>query len=438
MESQFNIKPATRTSGGMTYTTPSSTSLKGGLWGAIMKAKNKQAKQSQSAPAAEQKNSWPNIRKGINPYVVGAVKGSFFGNNGNRQAPTTEPKVPYGKNPDGSSMNPNYGQGRYPRDTETNANLVDPWAAGVDTSGGYGGDPWATGGGFSTDSSSSSSGSMMGTPLTIPSPFGDKYQTYEELLGLRNNLSRLRNQSEIGETISNEELVALTGMDAFDPNQMDSIERAKADNFNAPISYIDALLDREARMAENQSKASASSFGNYDLNSKQQTLLNGVINNYSKDNIIQQGQNALQINNVLNAVEANPNAAGNQLIALYTLVKNLDPDSAVREGELALAEKTQSYLGAFGNTLARIKEGRIVAPAAMKQLTDATRLLANEWVGSSQRRQQQYRSNAQVFGLEEPFNDYIGGFTNPDMIDIEGGQGGNSNQGGGGVFAEQW
>lgn len=151
-------------------------------------------------------------------------------------------------------------------------------------------------------------------------------------------------------------------------------------------------------------------FGGFNLNSKQTTLLNGVINKYSADSIIKQGQQVAQIKNVTKMIKDNPNSAGNQLISLYTLVKNLDPDSAVREGELDLANKANSYFGKFTDSLTRISEGRVLNPVATKELADATERLADEWVKSAQRREKQYKSQAGVFGLADPFDAYIGGF----------------------------
>ena len=197
-------------------------------------------------------------------------------------------------------------------------------------------------------------------------------------------------------------------------------QELKAKAFDADEAFRQAQLSEQIRSNKASERIAGqkavSSLGEYNLSSKQQTLLNGVIGKYTADNVIKQGQSAVQINNIIKAINANPTSAGNQLIALYTLVKNLDPDSAVREGELDLASKTNSYLGKFQDAFARVSSGRVLNPDAVKELTSATKTLADEWVKSSQRRQKQYSSQAGVFGLEQPFADYIGGFENPDVI----------------------
>lgn len=135
----------------------------------------------------------------------------------------------------------------------------------------------------------------------------------------------------------------------------------------------------------------------------------GISNKFQADNIVNQaikGQTAIAI---ADQVIANPNSATNQLKSLYSLVKNLDPDSAVREGELALANQTQSYLQNFSNSLARITEGRVVSPDAAVQLAKATKELAIAWNNTAQRRIQQYQSQANVAGVGGQFSEYLGG-----------------------------
>lgn len=192
-------------------------------------------------------------------------------------------------------------------------------------------------------------------------------------------------------------------------------------NFENDLKLEDVRFRNDAAL---KAIGNAMGAGNYDLSSKQQSTLLNITNKYSNDGTINKGLGAIQIKNLTKAIAANPKSAGNQLIALYTLVKNLDPDSAVREGELDLAQRTNSYLGKFGDSLARIQEGRVLNPEAIKELTTATDLLADEWVKTSQRRQKQYKSQASIFGLSEPFDDYVMGYENPDTIAGEGAGGG--------------
>lgn len=140
-----------------------------------------------------------------------------------------------------------------------------------------------------------------------------------------------------------------------------------------------------------------------------QTLLN-VTNKYQADSIINQAVNGQTINTIADQIIANPNSATNQLASLYVLVKNLDPTSAVREGELALANQTQSYLQRFGNVLTRLGQGQVIAPAAAKDLATATKELVKAWNSTADRRQKQYQSQATSLGVGDQFGSYLGGY----------------------------
>jgi len=268
----------------------------------------------------------------------------------------------------------------------------------------------------------------------------------EELAKRGRGLNNERNDIAVGET--DPYGVASKSGIQYTPAELSAIEKAYAGVYDPAINDVFAKLDlkQKADAEEAQTKRDISKSdrdlanaltledakfrhdaalksignavgnGNYELTPKQQTTLLNITNKYSNDATINQGLSAIQIKNLTKSIDANPGSAGNQLIALYTLVKNLDPNSAVREGELDLAQRTNSYLGKFQDSLAKLSEGRVLNPAALKELTAATNLLADEWVKTSQRRQKQFKSQAAIFGLEEPFNDYVTGYENPDTI----------------------
>jgi hypothetical protein len=140
-----------------------------------------------------------------------------------------------------------------------------------------------------------------------------------------------------------------------------------------------------------------------------QAFLN-VSNKYQADSIINQAVNGQTAVAIADQVIANPSKATAQLKSLYLLVKNLDPTSAVREGELALANSTQSYLQQFSNSLARLNEGRVLDPQAAVELAEATKELASAWNATAQRRQKQYQAQAQTIGVGGQFGAYLGGY----------------------------
>jgi hypothetical protein len=132
-----------------------------------------------------------------------------------------------------------------------------------------------------------------------------------------------------------------------------------------------------------------------------------VTTDYQKNEIIKQGSKAISLEQIADQVIANPNSATNQLKSLYILVKNLDPESAVREGELDLANKTQSYLDKFKTSLTRITQGQVISPAAARELALATKEIASVWTGAAKRETNKFRSQATGFGIGQQFDDYI-------------------------------
>jgi hypothetical protein len=186
-----------------------------------------------------------------------------------------------------------------------------------------------------------------------------------------------------------------------------------AKNGRVELSEGSALLDAEGNVIYKNPKTYAPSDGGVDLDgltTRQQINLKAVTTAYQGDKYINGAQNALTAKTIANQVLSNPDSAPEQLKSLYVLVKNLDPDSAVREGEIKLTEQAQSYLDTFQTSITRITEGRIIAPNTAAALANATIELASAWEQAANRRQNQYKAQASVLKIGEPFGDYLSAF----------------------------
>jgi len=137
----------------------------------------------------------------------------------------------------------------------------------------------------------------------------------------------------------------------------------------------------------------------------------GITTRYQADQILQNVQTAEVGAAIADQVIANPGSAANQLKALYTLVKGLDPDSAVREGEISLAEKTQSYIEKWQTSLERVNAGKILSEDVATDLANATKELFGVWKQVGDRRTNAYKSQAQGLNIGDQFNEYLGGFS---------------------------
>lgn len=142
---------------------------------------------------------------------------------------------------------------------------------------------------------------------------------------------------------------------------------------------------------------------------RNQTFVN-ISNKYQADQIVNLALKGKTASTIADQIIANPSKATNQLAAIYLYVKNLDPDSAVREGELELAQRTQSYLQKFGTTLERIGKGQLISDDAAKELALATKQLVAAWEQTAGLRTNQYKSQATVAGVGSQFDQYLKGF----------------------------
>lgn len=186
---------------------------------------------------------------------------------------------------------------------------------------------------------------------------------------------------------------------------------AKAQGY--PGSFIDYQnedANRKKSIAASTSIADASG-----LTTKQNTNFMAITNKFQADKTIGFAEKGSQTMAIADQVLSNPKSAVNQLKTLYSLVKALDPESAVREGELDLATSTQSYLEQWQNTLNKISRGVIVNEKTAIALAQATKDLAQEWYKAGRNKQKQYQAQAQVAGVGDAFNEYLGMYEQPYM-----------------------
>jgi hypothetical protein len=144
-----------------------------------------------------------------------------------------------------------------------------------------------------------------------------------------------------------------------------------------------------------------------EMNPKQRSTFLTITNKFQADKIMEKAGNALQADQLADEAIRDPGKATNQLATLYLLVKNLDPDSAVREGELGLAQATQSYWQKFQTSWARVSSGQIISPEAAKELALATKMLSKQWADRGAKRVQQYKAQASGAGIGANFDDYL-------------------------------
>lgn len=210
----------------------------------------------------------------------------------------------------------------------------------------------------------------------------------------------------------------IAGMRAV-KDQIDFSNQIKQQEVNFDQSYKLANLEldrsqfasdqayKEAQVALDKLKLSSPATG--EMNSKQLQTFLSISNKYQADEIIKNYDNAKSAVAVADQVLSDPGKATNQLKSLYLLVKNLDPTSAVREGELSLAQSTQSYFDQFTTSITRIGKGQALSPKAAAELAQATKDLVGTWGRAKDARTQRYTSQANTAGIGQFWGNYLGG-----------------------------
>lgn len=238
---------------------------------------------------------------------------------------------------------------------------------------------------------------------------------------IQNNINNFFKLAELeNNNLTEKEKFQLTQKAKETQDQIDNIQTLQKDAYKAMLESGKMTQEMASAIsnATTLEEIAQATNGLYqgqsqNLNSKQTQNFLTISNKYQADAIIQNMNKGLSAIEIADQVIANPENAGNQLKILYTLVKNLDPDSAVREGELDLASRTQSYLGKFETNLARINKGKLLSKAATLELAKATKDLAGVWKNAGERRNGMYKSQANVAGIGPAFDEYLSGSVTP-------------------------
>ncbi len=141
----------------------------------------------------------------------------------------------------------------------------------------------------------------------------------------------------------------------------------------------------------------------------QTSNLMSISTKFGQDQVVNNANNALTLKSVAQGIIQNPTSAANQLTSLYTFVKALDPNSAVREGEVALAQQATSLINRVGTALTSVGKGQVINPQVAKELATAVQSLADSWIQASQRKTQLYKSQAATVGVGPQFDAILGG-----------------------------
>ena len=193
-------------------------------------------------------------------------------------------------------------------------------------------------------------------------------------------------------------------------------QKALFDQLNKGIDIVPGLTKAEQYYAIANAKsfdelpAPQGNVGTQTLTAGQEQRLGAITSKYISDPILKSAEKAITTAAIADQVIANPQSASNQLKALYGFVKGLDPDSAVREGEVQLAQLQESYIDKFSGKITRISKGRVIKPAVAKEMAEATKELAQEWLAAGERQQRKYQAQANSINVGSQFESFLNDF----------------------------
>lgn len=206
----------------------------------------------------------------------------------------------------------------------------------------------------------------------------------------------------------------LVGMDPTTLSQLASATRAKseavarkdevaAEKADLQQQALIASITRTNQLIANNQSASG-------LSPTQLKSFENITDKYQKDEFITQALKVAPTNTIADQVIADPGNASKQLSILYTMIKNLDPNSAVREGELDLAQSTQSYLDKIGTAIQRVTSGKIISAGTAVSLANEAKSLAKTWTTIAADKTKMYDSQAKGLGIGSAWSEYKSGF----------------------------
>lgn len=149
------------------------------------------------------------------------------------------------------------------------------------------------------------------------------------------------------------------------------------------------------------------------LRDKDRTVLNTLIQQANNSPLIKGADRTIVTQQAIDDVRKNPSSAAAQLPVLYGLIQVLDTyQSAVREGELQLAQETMSKIQQVQTAVTRVNQGQIVDAAAATALADAAQAAIDAIKKGAQQKEAQFESQARANGtaVHNAWKEYRQGF----------------------------
>ena len=228
-----------------------------------------------------------------------------------------------------------------------------------------------------------------------------------DLFSLRQRLARDQALAAVGQLPgdnANNAVFDGMGITEGNPNynyaQRMDVNKATADIYAPQINALDDLI-----------KASSKSGDNELTISQKVNTFNKIVNEYNKSPLIRAAERTPVLSGTIDAVLKDPKNSALQLNLSYAYIQALDTyQSAVREGELGNLNSIDSKIGQIQNYVQKMSNGQIMRPEIAKQVAESAKSIVDLINTSAKQKAQSFRSQAQVSGIGEQWDQYTGGF----------------------------
>jgi len=181
-----------------------------------------------------------------------------------------------------------------------------------------------------------------------------------------NVINGVKNAQDVSEIVkaAGENLIGGTGIiGEYNFYKKDAIR-----NGLTPLTF-DAYQTRDANR---KATIASAGIGGTDLNQKDRAVFNQIVGKVTASPAIQALDSANKLRDIVQEIRNNPSDPAQQLNLIYSYIKGLDTNSAVKEGEIELVKSINSYLGKTQLMFEKVASGKPITSAVALQIADSS------------------------------------------------------------------
>jgi hypothetical protein len=143
------------------------------------------------------------------------------------------------------------------------------------------------------------------------------------------------------------------------------------------------------------------------MNPKQQGYYLAITRDYNKAPMVAAVDTLSYLSEIADQVIADPGNGVEQTKAMYGFIKGMDYNSVVREGELALAGRSQSVLDTITVGLTRIEKGQVISPKLAEEMALAVKDLERAAVSAKNKYDEGIIAQGAELDIDENLRNFI-------------------------------